>query len=512
MPYEIELKLDVQPAQLVGLARAGWLRRLVTGPGADRRLESTYYDTDALTLRDHRALLRVRKSEGSYTQTFKTQDAGGGLRRLEWECPVKGARPCFKHAGKKKTGGFDLRKLADTLKPVFETDVRRRTLPLHFRGSEIELALDKGQVKTDHWRAPIHEIELELKRGNRASIIALGRQIADKLGAGYGVFSKAERGYALRENGSEYRICAESVLLSDDMTVGEAFQAIAMACVHHFAGNEKAILAGQAEGVHQMRVGLRRLRAALSIFKKALRGPETEAIKSSLEWLTEELGPARDLDVMVKEAIVPMVEISPAPEAVVALKSDVVAKKNKGFARARRAVTSERYCRVVLDTVFWINGGRWITSRGKLMASCRDASALHFASRELARRTKKALKKLRKLHRLTPPKRHKLRITIKKLRYACGYFESLFGARKAAERFSIALKELQSSLGQLNDIRIYSELARDYAAPPVATRGAAERAFAMGELIGSERAQSQRLLKAVKRRGGRLKHSTAFWT
>jgi triphosphatase len=110
-----------------------------------------------------------------------------------------------------------------------------------------------------------------LKKGDPASIVTLGRQIATKVGAAYGVASKAERGYALREGETDSPVCAEPITLAPEMDAAQAFQAVAMACVRHFAGNQKAVLAGEPEGVHQMRVGLRRLRAVISVFKELLR-------------------------------------------------------------------------------------------------------------------------------------------------------------------------------------------------------------------------------------------------
>jgi CHAD domain-containing protein len=107
--------------------------------------------------------------------------------------------------------------------------------------------------------------------------------------------------------------------------------------------------------------------------------------------------------------------------------------------------------------------------------------------------------------------RHKLRIALKKLRYATGYFESLFGGEKTVKKFSAVLKNLQSSLGQLNDIRVHGKLADDYAAPARGTRRAVRRAFAMGELTGEERAKSRKFLKATKRRGKRLERCPTFW-
>jgi triphosphatase len=61
-----------------------------------------------------------------------------------------------------------------------------------------------------------------------------------------------------------------------------------------------------SEGVHRMRVGLRRLRAAMSLFSKLLGDQETERVKSELKWLTGELALARDLDVYVRKEIEPL--------------------------------------------------------------------------------------------------------------------------------------------------------------------------------------------------------------
>jgi inorganic triphosphatase YgiF len=514
MTSEIELKLDVTIAQLAGLKRAAWLMRYASGPGQNSRLNSVYYDTDDLALRRQRAYLRVREADGAYTQTFKVENRGhyASLERLEWECALDGARPDLEHARKKKTGGLNLKKLAGSLKPVFETSVRRHTLALRYRGSQLELALDCGEIKIGRRRTPIHEVEVELKHGKAADVISLGRELAKKLDATYGIASKAERGYALREDETEAPICAQPIDLSEKMTATEAFQAIAMSCLHHFAGNRPAVVAGNAEGIHQMRVGLRRLRAAISVFKEILRGPETEAIKASLKWLTEELGPARDMDVLAKEAITHLAKKASVPEAIVSLKRDVIAKRDKGFEQAKRAAASDRYRSLVLDTVLWINGGRWTESHVPLIAARRSMRADRFAAQELGRRTRKVIKKLAKIDNLNPRKRHKLRIAVKKLRYAIGYFAKLFeDEKKTIKKLSSILEDLQSLLGQLNDIRVHRQLAKYYAAPRRGTERAAERAFAMGELTGEEKAKSRRLFKATKRRGKRLEGCLLFW-
>ena len=240
-------------------------------------------------------------------------------------------------------------------------------------------------------------------------------------------------------------------------------------------------------------------------------GRSTDVIKDALKWLTGELGQARDMDVLADEAIVPLMEKAVVPKATEILKRDVIAKRDEGCVRAQRAVTSDRYRQLVLDTVLWINGGRWTKSRGRLVQSRRHIPARRHAAQELSRRLHKVLKKLHKIDDLTPLKRHKLRIAVKKLRYAAGFFESLFGGKKRTKKFSTVLEDLQSSLGQLNDIRVHRQLARTYVVPAKGAQRVAAKAFAMGELSGQERAQSRQLLKATRRRGKRLARCPVFW-
>jgi len=509
MTEEIELKLHATSAQLKRLRTAPWLNRYACGPGRLQRLNSTYYDTDELTLRGHRAALRIRNVGDHFVQTFKAEDEArrSGLGRLEWECVLKKPKLDLKHAHMSETGGFRLKKLSGFLKPVFETRVRRYATPLRYHGSELELAIDEGEINARRRRLPIHEIEIELKRGKANHVIAVGSKIAKKLKASYGSTTKAERGYVLRENEAGRPSRAQDIFLAQHAKTGEAFKVIAMSCLRHFTANRDAVLGGEQEGVHQMRVGLRRLRAAVSIFKKMLRGPETTVIKSQLKWLTEELGPARDMEVLADEAISPMLDKSPVPKAVEVLRTDIMRRRDAGMKRAQRAIQSESYRKLVLETVFWINCGRWTKSR----AAGRTLPIRRFVTQELNRRTKTILRKLGRVEKLSPLQRHKLRIAIKKLRYAIDYFRSLFHAKKRYHKFAVTLENLQASLGKLNDIRVHGELAKAYAMPKRSRRGAVSEAFAMGELAGEESLLSRGLIQTTKLLGRRLEDCRPFW-
>jgi triphosphatase len=511
MGQEIELKLEVSRQATKRLVTSPWLKKLTCGPTQTKRLVSVYYDTDGMTLRDKQSVLRVRRVDGRFIQTFKAP-AAGAMNRLEWEVPIRGPKPDLHDARKKDTGGFNLRKLRKSLKPIFETNVSRRIVPIQYQGSRLELAVDHGQVETGHHRLPINEVELELKNGRPDSIVALGERLASQLDAAFGVASKAERGYALREAELDQPVRASPVILSPQMPAADAFEAVAMSCLHHFAANRQAVMAKRPEGIHQMRVGLRRLRAALSLFKEMLRGPQTEHIKAELKWLTEELGPARDMDVLIEEAIDPLASVEPRPARI--LKADIATKRDEGFARAGAAVQSDRYRLVVLRTAFWIMGGSWRKSRIDLAIARRTMPLRDFAARELARRTARVVKKLDKIEGLNPRRQHKLRIAIKKLRYGVEFFASLYDGKRMKRRrkkFAAVLKALQSSLGKLNDIRVHRALAGQYADQKRRRRFAAPKAFAMGLLSGRERSHVRALMKAARRDGRRLSRCRPFW-
>jgi inorganic triphosphatase YgiF len=168
------------------------------------------------------------------------------------------------------------------LRPAFETDVERVVVPLRIGKSEIEIAFDQGRVNTPDDHDSISEIEIELKQGRRSDMALLARRLARAFPVSYAARSKAERGYALLEGTQHAAVSARPLQVAPTMTTADGFGVIAFECLRQVAANEAAVRRSDAEGVHQMRVGLRRLRAALSLFKDMLEGRETEAIKKDL--------------------------------------------------------------------------------------------------------------------------------------------------------------------------------------------------------------------------------------
>ena len=102
---------------------------------------------------------------------------------------------------------------------------------------------------------------------------------------------------------------ASAVDLDPEMSAGAALRRIARSCAEQIVGNEAAVLAGMPEGVHQMRVGVRRLRAILSAFAPLLPKDEYRRLSDELRWLGNVLGVARNLDVFADGLVAPAIEV-----------------------------------------------------------------------------------------------------------------------------------------------------------------------------------------------------------
>jgi triphosphatase len=486
MNTETELKFRVAPRKLSSALRNGGS----AGRRHDRSeqtLVSTYYDTRKQKLRRHGLSLRVRKVGDLYVQTVKAGGLGT-VTRGEWENEVAGVKPDLKKARDTPLEDLATRKLPRKLKPVFQTDILRTKQARRVRKSQIELAVDRGRIHARRRSRPITEIELELKSGHVGDLFRLARNLERKTGAELDLRSKSERGYRIVSRSGDGAQHAEPVQLKHDLSPQSAFRIIAHSTLRHFTANADPVREMDSEGVHQMRVGLRRLRAAISLFGDILPRASTTRIKTKLKWLTDELAPAREIDVFLKESIRPIADQDVPGRGVRAICKKFSGERTAAFRRAREAVASARYRRLLIEVVEWIETGRSRPDDGRSIAA--------YAAEVLDRRVRKARKQGKRLLDLDPKQRHKLRIRIKKIRYAVEFFRSLYNDRdqdKLAD-LSDRLKQIQSALGSLNDFMAHRELATEAAlTAPAANRRA--QAFASGFIVGQERQAAHGLMK-----------------
>ncbi len=146
----------------------------------------------------------------------------------------------------------------------------------------------------------------------------------------------------------------------DPETTGEAvLQGVGHACVSQLLGSEAAALAGDPEGIHQMRVALRRLRAILSAFGMLIPKPRRAALDAELRWLTKALGDARNLDVFAEDLIGPARKAKLDGAALDRLGKAAERQRRAAYATARRAIRSPRYTALLLRLMRWFDGSQW---------------------------------------------------------------------------------------------------------------------------------------------------------
>ena len=201
MNLEQEIKLQVNNEDVIDLTQLDWLKPFWQSALVSQQLVSTYFDTPDLYLINHGVGLRLRNNNGQWLQTVKgTGQVKDGLhQREEWEHDISSG--IFDLAQLKRTPMVDMIDDAEVwpkLQPVFTTDFERQTIQLELAdNTQIELAYDRGEVRTETSNAPIHEIELELKSGSLDDMKGLAKKLCFYLPVKTSDFSKAQLGYSL---------------------------------------------------------------------------------------------------------------------------------------------------------------------------------------------------------------------------------------------------------------------------------------------------------------------------
>lgn len=428
---EIELKLEISPASVAALLASD----LIADQGSEVVLNATYFDTPDCELHRHGHSLRIRDADGIATQTVKSGDAAAGLfARGEWELPVVGRRP----VADSRTPVSDLLATrSDELQPLFDVATSRHKVVVRRGDAEIEVAVDHAEVKAGPRSSVFCEVEFELLAGDSAALFALARAIDPVAPVRVSVQSKAERGYQLLGSLAD-GVRAAKVPLDGAMDLPAAFAAIAADCIRQYRLNESILLDRyRPEAVHQARIGLRRLRSAMVLFKDMLAGPERDKLNAGLRSLAQCLGEARDLDVLAAKA---------KPGPVLERLSHARDAAHAAVNRKLRAKTTRM---LMLDLSEWIAAGRWRSDPAR--QALRETPLPEYAAGQLDRLRRKVAKHGRHFADLDPEARHRVRKDAKKLRYGVEFLQPLFAAGRKRKKFARALERLQDELGALND-------------------------------------------------------------
>ncbi len=236
-----------------------------------------------------------------------------------------------------------------------------------------------------------------------------------------------------------------------DMSPEEAVRGIVRMAYQHLRANEAGVLQSEnPEYVHQMRVAVRRLRSALRMFPHTNACDLRSRCDAALRTLGRALGGVRDLDVF-GQTVEPALRDLPRPQAR-AVRAAIAGRVGSARARAREYLQTPDYERLTTRLALWLAMQAPDAGGGVLM---------HLARRQLARLYKHVARGAARLDSLDESGRHRLRVQIKRARYAAEFFSGLY-ARDAVRPYVAALSELQDCLGSLTDINMARALLRDF--------------------------------------------------
>lgn len=478
---EIEFKFCIPAGRLKAVEAA--LRR---GAVVRTRLQARYFDTADQRLVADGMVLRLRKEGRRWVQTVKAA-GDNALHRLEHNVDLGtgAAAPAIdpaRHAG--TPVGERLARLLQAADggavPLVErqsTDIVRLTRDLRVSGpagAVVEMALDVGKVVahagTPAQRAsPVCELELELKSGDVQGLVALARRWSQQHGLWFSTVSKAERGMRLlAELETVPAVKAEAPRFPAHGRDGRALQqAVVASCLDQMLPNASEIAAGSndEEQIHQLRIGIRRLRTAL----RELAGLDADTSRfGAATWepplvdAFRALGDLRDREQVVKLAQ-PRLREAGAPE-VDPLAGDAAA--------AAPALTPGDIVRAAAfqDVLVSLIGFTATATESTDPTPLAADDALQLLRERLQRLHKQAVRDGRRFESLATEHQHRARKRLKRLRYLAEFAAPLFaeaeGGKKkkdAAERYLKALRPAQDALGAFNDEAVALALYREVA-------------------------------------------------
>lgn len=461
---ENEIKLLARHEDLDALLHSPLLQKYATAPAVEHVIVDTYYDTPGHDLRSQHASLRLRKTGSDYLQTLKLGNGTGGAlhSREEFESPVKRDRPSLALLRKLADSKGAVRSLLHSanlkrqLYPVFSTRVSRTVFLLHLpQGDVIECAVDQGEIEANGATVPICEVEFELKSGQVTRLFDLALALSEEVPLAIGEQSKGDRGYALLVPQVFTASKARPVVLKKNMTVEHAFTDIIGNCIMQVEANATGVAHCDGEALHQMRVGFRRLRAALALIEDLIALPPE--LDAEMDWLAADLGAARDWDVLATTTLGELAQSHPDQAHLAQVAQAALSISNQALREAAGAVASPRYARLLLLLTQWRLGARWRNNATARALSRLEQPVDNFARKALASSHKRLLKRGDLLDGMSPEITHRVRIAAKKTRYASEFFSSLFPAREVRS-FVKQLSLLQDEFGKFNDAAVADKM------------------------------------------------------
>lgn len=493
---ELELKLQV-PAEHRRAVEAA----IFPDAAPALNLRAIYYDTADRRLAARGLALRLRKEGGSWVQTLKVGSAGR-LRRIEHNVVLgedeaaAAGEPLLdpaRHAG--TPGGAALRAALGSaggasaeLLALYSTDIVRRSQWVETSDGRVEVSLDTGAITAAGQWVGVCEIELESKGGSPAALVTLARRWVLEHGLWLSTTAKSARGDRLARGAPDAPAAtAEKPDVDRRMDGASLLRATLDACLRHVLANASEVAAGStAEApVHQLRVGIRRLRTALRELGPLAEGLDP-AWEEALVGVFRQLGQLRDRETVTHGARADLVAAG-APD--IELPQPDIAAPDVGH--AVRAVPVQMALLGLIGFGFALEARQGGDPRRK--------GGRHIR-RRLAKLHRQVAREGRQFDELSIDAQHRIRKRLKRLRYLSEFVAPLFPG-KAVDRYLKALRPAQEELGLRNDATVALDVYRDAAAhDPQAW-------FAVGWLSAQREGSARRCRKSL----AAIESAERFW-
>lgn len=465
--FETELKLHVPQTGCASFEKA-----LKRGAVQTILLRAMYFDTPQRHLVRQKVALRLRLENDQWVQTLKLSGGDSSLTRIE----LNHLRPSPVLDLTVYTGTpaeSIIVNLGIHLAVTYEVHVLRLMRQSRTPSGIVEIAYDTGFIRSGELELPLCEVEFELKRGQIGALFSMAAKWQRDHGLVMDARSKSERGDLLAQMGLKLAALtqtqgvsdvvnakakqiesywaprnAKAVKLMPGMSTEQALRVVMAECLDQIVRNAAVLAEIDTQGiyhldttehVHQLRVGIRRMRTAWSLFNGLCTLPP-EAQRSEVRKHFGRLGGSRDNQVLFND-LLPALQAAGQPALVF-----------------ETPAIADDASEVTKDPLFQ----SWLLNMCEFVNTAPLSLPPAVEGPTTPRVKKMLLSKLDKWHRkivrdgvqfamLEIQARHDLRKRVKKLRYAMQFTDALL-PEKALSAYLKALSQVQNILGDMNDL------------------------------------------------------------
>lgn len=471
---EFELKFEISASSLKRLSAA-----VHSAKPQLQMLRACYFDTADGMLAANGLVLRMRKEDNCWVQTAKGI-TDTPLERLEHNVRLAKSKSMPSIDLSRHEGELVGKKIANALKlksssakpkliMLYETDVQRLMFSVAHAGSVMEIALDQGMVVNGARSVALRELEIELKSGKAEHAVELARLWCKKYGLYLSTITKSMKGQQLRDKSSHDKPLNEESVNSPQnaalfaiapkfkrrVNSQQIMKAVLQSCLNQVLANASEIANGSQNTthIHQLRVGIRRLRTALSEFKMLVNGIKP-AWEAHLTKAFRVLGQHRDAEFLTLN-LQAQITAAGGPS----IDSSLTNTENLDIGETIRTPVFQD---TLLSLIAYVHGEK-LNAHAKASAKeFADEAAKHLIANRLNKRFNTIAKQSKKFITLNETQQHSLRKQFKSLRYLAEFSASLFHKRQA-KNFIEALKPVQDALGFYNDelmaLKAYHKMA-----------------------------------------------------